>query len=199
MGNIQDFVCIDKNIFENNYEFDWISDKSWFINSKSSLEKNNYIIDKGLFKILSNEKCFYFLSKYIENKNIDNLLFHLKIQFQLMNEIVKFIFYISDQKVRSIFEEPKKNIISKLIIENNKIFYLNQKNEKIEIKQKKKDTLNYQFTFNFQYFDYLIIDEIYDYYHKNKKMFEFDKDKLYLNIFIESHIQKKENYVQFRI
>ena len=199
MGNIQDFVCSDNNIFENNYEFDWISDKTWFINSKSILKKNNYIIEKGLFKILSNENCVYFLSKCIENKNIDNLLFQLKIKFQLINETVKFIFYLSDQKVKLIFEEPKKNIISKLIIENNKIFYLNQKNEKIEMDQKKKDTLNYQFTFNFQYFDYLIIDEVYNNYHKNKKMFEINKNKLYLNIFIESHIQKKENYVQFRI
>src|SRR6056300_1451516 len=113
MGNIQNLVCQENSCFDNNYEFEWISEQSWFIDTQSHSNKNNYIIEKGLVKLLSKEKCIYFLSKYIQ------------------------------------------------------IFYVNQKNQLIEIKQheeKQKNKFSYQLLFNFQYLDYLIINETYDFH-----------------------------------
>ena len=202
MGNIQNLVCQENSCFDNNYEFDWISEQSWFIDTQSHSNKNNYIIEKGLVKLLSKEKCIYFLSKYIQNQHFDNLLFHLKLDFQLIDEHIEFIFYLSQQKISTPFNKPNKYIISKLIIQNNHIFYVNQKNQLIEIKQheeKQKNKFSYQLLFNFQYLDYLIINEIYDFHKESKNMLEINKDHFYLNIYINSFIQKKDNYVHFRI
>ena len=202
MGNIQNLVCQDNNFFDNNYEFDWISNQTWFIDTQCISKKNNYTIEKGLFKILSKSKCIYFLSKCIQNNQIDNLLFHLKINYQLINEQVDFIFYLSQKKVNSIFEKPSQYIISKIIIKNNQLFYVNDKDHLIKIKkhdENHKNKLNYKITFDFKYIEYLIVNEIYDNHQESKNMFEMNKDLFYLNIYIQSSVQKKDNYVHFRI
>ncbi len=202
MGNIQDLICQENSCFDNNYEFDWFSNKSWFIDSHSILKKNNYIIEKGLFKILTNEKCIFFLSKYIENQHFDNLLFHLKIDYQLKKEKIEFIFYLSQKKIHSIFEKPDSNIIYKLVIQDNQLLNIDSKNQLLQINEnneKIKNKLSYQLLFNFQYLDYLIINEIVNFHQEKKHMFEINKDKFYLNIYINSNFKNKDNYVYFRI
>ena len=54
-------------------------------------------------------------------------------------------------------------------------------------------------TFDFKYIEYLIVNEIYDDHQESKNMFEINKDIFYLNIYIQSSVQKKDNYVHFRI
>ena len=205
MGNIQDIICQENSCFDNNYEFDWISDKSWFIDYYiyNLRIKNPYIIEKGIFKITNQYSCQYYLNKPLQNNyKMDNLSMKIKFMYNLKQSNVNFILFLSNEKIEKIFQEVNKDIckvntitkypfmISKINFNNNKVT--------LRDKEMSSQTFDYNIVFNFEYLDHIIVHEQFlD--HQKKHIFDISKDNLHLNIFIESDIKDNNSFFNFKI
>lgn len=211
MGNIQNISCSDINCFDNTYEMDWFSEKSWNISHRymNFNPKNSYKIERGSFIILNSSKCLFYLNKKITSGNdIYKLIFNLNFEYELtQNNQIECSFFLSKNKIDNIFDNTQKinNTISKLIIDQNSIYIENKiLNKKIYIENTKN--FNYKLIFDLNYMHYLMIHE--ELYVKQNKENQIDfssvslpkiNDDFYFNIYIKSNINSQNNFVKLKI
>lgn len=211
MGNIQNISCSDINCFDNTYEMDWFSEKSWNISHRyiNFNPKNSYKIEKGTFFILNSSKCLFYLSKKIMSSNdIYKLIFNLNFEYVLTHSNqIECSFFLSKNKIDNIFDNTQKinKTISILTINQNNIYIENKiLNKKIYIEN--TDKFNYKLIFDLNYMHYLMInEELYIKQNKenqinfqNVSLPKIDND-FYFNIFIKSDINSHDNFVKLKI
>jgi len=210
MGNIQNISCSDINCFDNTYEMDWFSEKSWNISHHyiNFNPQNSFKIEKGSFFIINSSKCLFYLNKKISTHYLNKFIFNLNFEYILThNNHVECSFFLSKNKINNIFDNNKKinNTITTITINQNHVCIENKKlNKKIYIENTKN--LNYKMIFNLNYMHYLSINE--ELYIKKNKENQIDfssvslpkmDNDFYFNIFIKSNINSDDNFVKLKI
>lgn len=141
MGNINDSLSHCEFELFNNYELDWISEKTWKI--ETNLQNNSYTIKKGKLDIEINKLFNIILSKKIENiKNIKNLKINFNIDHNLSENFYFNIYLYNEDNIKS------KVFIDKIIFNSNCISFT-KKNNKYESNE--LDTNKFILTYNLNF------------------------------------------------
>ena len=195
MGNINKSLShCEFNLF-NDYELDWISEKTWEINTFEN-KSDFFNIQKGILNIETNKIFNINLSKKIENlKNINNLIIPINIDY-----ILKTNYYLNISLSNSIDPNSKNQIIlDKIIFTEDSILFLKKNNiyENFKV-DKKKNSIKYNLKFN-NIGLIIIIKKFLDVNNKVKKIFNLNYyDSVYININIYTK-NNSENINSFKL
>lgn len=142
MGNINNSLSHCEFDLFNNYELDWISEKTWII--KTDLKNNSYSIQKGKINIETKNLFNILLSKKINNLiNIKTLKINFNLEYNLCENFYFNIFINNENNIQS------KIYVDKILL-NNKSISFSKKNKIYEENKinSNKFTLSYKLDFN---------------------------------------------------
>ena len=202
MGNSNNKIINCEYNLCNNYELDWLSEKSWDI--KYFPKNNFYKLKKGILEINTPEVFNINFSKEICNPiRISDLNINFKIEFDVL-DAVNLDLVISSEKNLNLLD--KKIYNERLILGNKNIQLKNKNNLKNFNLNTKKFFLKYNL--NFSNNRILIINiKLYDndkqllYNNTNKDLVNIDfKNPIFININIYKNINtNNKNYIKLNL
>ena len=187
MGNINNSLSHCEFDLFNNYELDWISEKTWNINT--NLKNNSYSIKKGILNIETNQLFKMNLSKKIDNiKKIKNLKISLNLDYNL-NENFYLNIYINNNSKNKIY-------IDKIIFNNNLISFI-KKNNKYEQNELEINKFNLVYNLNFSNTGIIIYNRIINNYNIINKIISNLNNEEQININLEICNKNTNNKISY--